>query len=185
MGNKLFVGAEALLLDSFRLAKQVYDSEYIPDVLIGIWRGGTPVGLCVHEYFMNKGHFPYHTAIKTESYQENGVAGSVDVSGLEHVLKILNKKKGPTRILLVDDVYDRGRTMKKVSTMIKEGTSLEHDIRFATIFYKPENNETETVPDYFLHETDRWIVFPHELQDLTEKEIIRKNPNVYLILKDD
>ena len=185
MGKKLYINAEELLIDSYRLAKKVFQTGYCPDVLIGVWRGGTPVGIAMHEYFMFRDCYPYHTAIKTESYSKEGVADDVDVTGLEHVLKILNRLERPARILLVDDVFDRGKTMEKVSGMIEQGTSLEHEIRIATIFYKPENNQTDRSPDYYLHTTDRWVVFPHEVRGLTVKEIARKNPALYELLKEN
>jgi hypothetical protein len=44
-------------------------------------------------------------------------------------------------------------------------------VRIATPWYKPGNNQTNLRPDYYLHETDAWIVFPHELAGLTFEEI--------------
>ena len=34
-------------------------------------------------------------------------------------------------------------------------------------------NRTGREPDYYIHETDHWLVFPHELHGLTRDEIIR------------
>ena len=56
------------------------------------------------------------------------------------------------------------------------------DIRVATPWYKPHNNTTDRVPDYFLHETDDWLVFPHELDGLSEDEIFANKPGVKEIL---
>ena len=44
-------------------------------------------------------------------------------------------------------------------------------VKIATPWYKPGNNQTSLVPDYVLHETDAWIVFPHELAGLSFEEI--------------
>ena len=41
----------------------------------------------------------------------------------------------------------------------------------ATPWYKPGNNATTRVPDFYLHETDRWLVFPHEVTGLSEDEL--------------
>ena len=38
--------------------------------------------------------------------------------------------------------------------------------------YKPKNNKTDIVPDYFVHESEEWLVFPHEISGLTSDEII-------------
>ena len=45
------------------------------------------------------------------------------------------------------------------------------NVRIATPWYKPNNNQTSLKPDYYLHETDKWIVFPHELAGLSMQEI--------------
>lgn len=182
MGEKHFVSAEGLLLDSFRLGKMVYDSGYHPHFLIGIWRGGTPVGIVVQDYLLFKGITLFHTAIKTESYTGIGVAGKVAVNGLSDVLKMLNARSEPARILLVDDVFDTGKTMETVLRLLKEKTRLEHEVKIATIFYKPKRNKTDSVPDYYLHESDKWVVFPHEIAELTDDELREKNLEIYRIV---
>lgn len=184
MGAKRYVGAEELLIDSFRLGKMIYASGYHPDFLIGIWRGGTPVGIVVQDYLMFKGLRLFHTAIKTESYTGVGIAGKVDVNGLSHVLKMLNARQEQAKILLVDDVFDTGKTMEKVSLLLKERTRLEHEIRIATVFYKPKRNKTGIIPDYYLHEADSWVVFPHEIAELTDDELREKNREVYRLVHD-
>jgi hypothetical protein len=47
-------------------------------------------------------------------------------------------------------------------------------IRIATVYYKPERRRSSLVPDLFVHETNRWLVFPHEIQGLTREEIARE-----------
>ena len=42
--NKKFITAQDLLEDSFRLAAQVFEDGFRPQFIIGIWRGGAPVG---------------------------------------------------------------------------------------------------------------------------------------------
>ena len=50
------------------------------------------------------------------------------------------------------------------------------NIRIATPYYKPENNQTNRKPDYYLQETSKWIVFPHELTGLSLEEISSNKP---------
>ena len=38
--RKLFLGAQELLEDSFRLAAQIFDSGFRPTFIIAVWRGG-------------------------------------------------------------------------------------------------------------------------------------------------
>jgi hypoxanthine phosphoribosyltransferase len=75
--------------------------------------------------------------------------------------------------LIVDDVFDSGRSVDALIKQIKQQMRLNmpHDVRIATPWYKPKNNKTDIVPDYYIRESDEWLVFPHELAGLTEQEI--------------
>ena len=64
---------------------------------------------------------------------------------------------------------------KSFDTACKKNTP---EIRIATPYYKPANNKTERVPDYYVHETDDWLVFPHELDGLTTDEIRSNKPEL-------
>jgi hypoxanthine phosphoribosyltransferase len=55
MVEKEFIRADDLVRESFDLAKRIYDSGFIPDVLLVLWRGGTPVGIVIHEFLLYKG----------------------------------------------------------------------------------------------------------------------------------
>ena len=52
------------------------------------------------------------------------------------------------------------------------------EIRVATPYFKPEKNKTDRKPDYYLYETDKWLVFPHELEGLSLQEIENNKPEV-------
>ena len=47
--DKIYISANDLLADSLRLGMQVIDSGFAPTHLVGIWRGGAPVGIAVQE----------------------------------------------------------------------------------------------------------------------------------------
>ena len=59
------------------------------------------------------------------------------------------------------------------------------DIRVAVPWYKPARNKTDRVPDYFLHETEAWIKFPHSLEGLTEEEVRANRPDLCKIVSGD
>lgn len=175
--RKLFVTAEGFLLDSFRLARKIWDSGYVPNFIIGIWRGGTPAAIAVHEFFRFKGHDPYHTAIKTQCYGRTHEPGKVEVKGIEHVVDII---RHDDRLLLVDDVFDSGVTMKEVLRIVREKARRNTpEIRIATVYYKPRRSRVDLKPDFYMHEVDEWLVFPHELDGLTEYEIKKKGLRVH------
>ena len=50
MNDKLFISAESLLKDSFKLASKVLSSGYRPTFIIALWRGGAPIGIAVQEF---------------------------------------------------------------------------------------------------------------------------------------
>ena len=52
------------------------------------------------------------------------------------------------------------------------------DVRIAVPWYKPSHNRTGRVPDYVLHESDDWLVMPHELNGLSPDEIKEYRPIV-------
>jgi hypothetical protein len=180
MVEKDYIDANKLLLDSFALARQIYESNYSPNLLIGIWRGGTPPGIAIHEFLTFKGITPAHTAIKVQSYQGIERPGEVRIEGLEHVLPAIGEND---QILLVDDIFDTGKTIESVIRAIhKETTNGKPRIKVATIFYKPSKNQTNMVPDFYLNAVDQWVVFPHELQGLTKEEIREKGEALYQII---
>ena len=51
---------------------------------------------------------------------------------------------------------------------------LSNTFNFASIYYKPTKNKTTIIPKYFVEETDKWIVFPHEFMGLNISEIENK-----------
>ena len=68
MTEKVYLNAQELLEDSFRLALEVFNSGFRPDFIVGVWRGGTPVGIAVQELLDNLGVQTDHIAIRTSSY---------------------------------------------------------------------------------------------------------------------
>jgi len=52
------------------------------------------------------------------------------------------------------------------------------EIRVATAYFNPRSNRTDRVPDYFIHKTDKWLVFPHELNGLSREEILQRKPGI-------
>lgn len=169
--EKIYITAGDLLRDSFRLAAQIHASGFRPDFIVGIWRGGTPVGIAIQEYFEYLGERPDHIAVRTSSYVGIGeVAKTIRVHGLHYVIE---EAEADDSLLIVDDVFDSGRSIEALLAELsaKMRLNMPRQIRIATPWYKPGNNRTTRVPEYYLHQTDAWLVFPHELGGLTLEEI--------------
>lgn len=181
--QKHYITANDLLLDSYKLGIQILDSGFRPDFIVGVWRGGTPVGIAVQEILSYLGSPSDHIAIRTSSYNRIGEqCKNVQVHGLDYIIDNINYDD---QLLLVDDVFDSGRSIEAIMTRLhkKSRRNTPKDIRVATPWYKPNKNKTDRVPDYYLHETDEWLVFPHELDGLTEDEIFTNKPELKALLE--
>jgi len=179
--KKTVLMAGQLLEDSFRLGLKVLESGFEPTMIIAIWRGGTPVGMAVQEILAYCGVESDHIAIRTSSYTGVDQRSEVAVHGLNYIIK---KVCYDDRVLIVDDVFDTGNTFRAVIDELKaraRGNTPE-DIRTAVPWYKPSRNETGLVPDYYLHETSEWLVFPHELDALTPEEMQAERPRLHEIV---
>ncbi len=170
--NKIFLSANDLLLDSFKLAQQVYESGFRPNFIIGVWRGGAPVGIAVQEFLEYVGVPSDHIAIRTSSYYGiNQQEKTVRVHGLQYIIENVNAED---EVLLVDDVFDSGRSLRATVAELRAKCrrNLPSTIRIACPWYKPNKNVTDMKPDFYVHETDDWLVFPHEMKGLTLEEIV-------------
>ena len=176
-----YITADQLLLDSFRLAKKVYDSGYEPDFILALWRGGTPIGVAIHEFFDYKDMKIDHLAIRASRYVDRKESTDIYIQSVE---SLKEKLKNHTKLLVVDDIFDRGHTLNAVIKEIYSISNNSKEIRTGTVYYKPDKNETDIDPDYYIHETNKWVVFPHELEELSDQEIKQKNPELYKIIKD-
>ena len=185
MSSKRYLSAEQLLLDSFRLAGRVFSSGFAPTVIIAIWRGGVPIGIAVQEFLAYCGIQTDHIAIRTSSYG-TGIDEKLDgirVHGLNYLVKNVTAED---KLLIVDDVFDTGRTVDAVICRLSELARLNtpSEIRVAVPYYKPTRREVDRVPDYFLEETDAWLMYPHSLEGLTVDEIREHRPALFEVIKE-
>ncbi|MEI8242213.1 MAG: phosphoribosyltransferase family protein [bacterium] len=177
MANKIYLSANELIFDSFRLGMQVLDSGWRPDVLIALWRGGTPVGVAVHELLLYHGIPTAHMAVKCQSYSGLGRRGEVVFENTEALVAQVQ----PThRVLVVDDIFDSGSTARAALHLLAPRAA---EVRLATLYWKPNANITDLRPHYHVRETDAWIVFPHELEGLTAGEVRQKDPALAELLR--
>ena len=171
--NKRFINAQSLLDDAYELSARIIESDFRPDCIIALWRGGTPVGVAVQELFEYCGIAVDHIAIRTSLYSGlDQRERRVKVHNLDYVF---NNFTTENKLLIVDDVFDTGLTIKAVLAEILNNLG---DIRVAMPWFKPARNKTDLRPDYYLHETDDWLVFPHELCDLSDEDIANKGGKV-------
>lgn len=179
---KTWLTADDLLADSFRLARQVLESDFVPTHIVGIWRGGTPVGIAVQELLEYHGIETDHIAIRTASY--TGIDrqdAEVRVYSLGYLIDTLNPAD---RLLVIDDVFDSGRSIEAFINELAARCryNMPRDVRIATVYWKPKRNKTALAPDFYVHEIDEWLVFPHELCGLSAQEIREHKPQADIVL---
>lgn len=182
--DKVYITANELLADSFRLGGLVIESGFVPTHLVGIWRGGAPVGIAVQELLEYHGHACDHISVRTSSYIGIDLqTPEVRVFALGYLIDTL----GPDdRLLVIDDVFDSGRSIAAFlhELAVRCRHNMPREVRIATVYYKPSRNQTALKPDFFVHETDAWLVFPHEINGLSVEEIRSHKPDADAILGD-
>ncbi len=179
--DKTVLSAQDLLEDSIELGIQVIESGFRPTMIIAIWRGGTPVGMALQETLSYCGVESDHIAIRTSSYTGVDERGKVAVHGINYIIK---KICHDDRVLIVDDVFDTGNTIVAVIAELSRRArgNTPADIRVAVPYYKPSRNQTGRAPEYYLHETEQWLKFPHSLEGLTMDEVKQHRPELASIL---
>ena len=186
--KKVFVEEQSLLEDAYRLGVAIFESGFRPDFIVGIWRGGSTVGIYVQECLQYLGVRTDHIAIRTsyrgmESYLRNiDRPERIRVHGLQYLYETMNHDDA---LLIVDDVFSSGQNIEAVIQRLrrKSKRNMPRDVRIAVPWFKPQKNRTGRVPDYYLHETDDWLVLPYEITGLSAAEIAEHKPWLLPILE--
>ena len=148
MIEKTFISASELLRDSFMLGRKIIESGFRPDFIVGVWRGGTPVGIAVQELLEYAGISTDHVAIRTSYYR--GIADTSDavqVHGLGYLIRKLDRED---KLLIVDDVLDSGRSIEAIVDEFKKRYP-EKELPAQVVYYLPARSQAED---------PGWIVAP-------------------------
>ena len=174
--EKTYISAESLLRDSLALGVQIVRSGFRPSFLVGVWRGGAPIGISVQEVLEFNSIECDHIAIRTSSY--TGIDQQQKTVRVHAVDYLVSRLSFEDQLLLIDDVFDSGRSLEAVVAELRRRCrrNMPEQVRIATVYYKPTRSKSSLKPDYFIRETDQWLVFPHEVQGLTREEILANKP---------
>jgi len=186
--DKRFVSETELLHDAYRLGVKIAESDFRPTFIVGLWRGGSTVGIAVQEALQYLGIKTDHISIRTsyrglDSYRrmvENPDA-EIRVHGTQYLLDTLDVDDG---LLIVDDVFGSGLTMQAVLARLESRLkrNMPNEVRIAVPWYKPTHNRTDRVPDFHINTTEDWLVMPYELNGLTGADIATGKPWMLPIL---
>lgn len=181
--KKQFLNEQGLIEDAFRLGVEIFNSGFRPSFIVGLWRGGSSVGIYVQECLQTLGLETDHIALRT-SYR--GLPGyqemierpeEIRVHGVQYLLDNLNADDG---LLIVDDVFSSGLNVQAVLTRLesKLKRNMPKTVKVAALYQRPSHQKIDRAPDFCLHQTEDWLVFPYELDGLSLDEIREHKPCV-------
>ena len=139
------------------IARKINKSGFIPDLVIGVARGGLVPARIVCDFLHQKDL----TSIKAEHW---GIASTLGNARIKYPLPEEIDISGK-RILVVDDVADTGETYQVIIKHILERSPAE--VRTAVLQYK---TCSAFKPDYWgeKHDAWKWIIYPWALyEDMT------------------
>jgi hypothetical protein len=182
MSNKEFIPYDTVRDNALILANTIYREGFVPDVIYVSLRGGAYMGNVISEFFkfVRRGSRPvFYAAVVARSYTDIHQQETVNVDGWTYSPEYL---RSGDRVLLVDDIFDTGRTVNHLVEIILRKGIPRDDIRVAVHDYKVREYVPERLPiqpDYYCRkhvietpDEDQWIHYlSHELVGLDPPEI--------------
>jgi hypoxanthine phosphoribosyltransferase len=180
--KKEFLPYTTVRNNALKMASQIYHGGFIPDVIYVSLRGGAYIGNVISEYFKvirREGRPVYYAAVVARSYTDVREAGKITVEGWTYAPEHL---RIGDKVLLVDDIFDSGRTINFLADIILEKGIPRQDLKVAVHDYKYLYDKPEQLPiqpDYWcrrhdlsINEEDLWIHYmSHELIGLSAGEL--------------
>jgi hypothetical protein len=180
--SKEFVPYNVVRNNALKMAYRIHEAGFIPDVIYVSLRGGAYIGNVISEYFktVRKDTRPvFYAAVVARSYADINKREQVRVDGWTYSPEYL---RTGDRVLLVDDIYDTGRTINHLTDIILQKGLPRRDVKVAVHDYKICEYRGATlpiVPDYWCRQhiikspdDEMWIHYmSHELVGLSEDEL--------------
>jgi len=180
--NKEFLQFDTERNNALKLAHKIYNDGFIPNVIYVSLRGGAYLGNVISEYFKiaRKDQHPvYYAAVVARSYTDVGKAEKIKVDGWTYSPDYL---RVGDRVLLVDDIFDSGRTINHLAQIITDKGIPRKDLKIAVHDYKYFIDKIDQLPfqpDYWcrkhemsVNDENSWIHYlSHELVGLTQAEL--------------
>ncbi|MCL2834273.1 MAG: phosphoribosyltransferase [Treponema sp.] len=180
--KKEFLPYDLVRNNALKLAHRIYHDGFIPDVIYVSLRGGAYLGNVISEYFkivQRRLRPVYYAAMVARSYTGIRESDEVKVEGWTYSPESL---RVGDKVLLVDDIFDSGKTINHLAVMIMEKGIPRKDLKVAVHDYKYFYNKAEQLPiqpDYWcrkhdlsVKDEDIWIHYlSHELVGLSEEEL--------------
>jgi hypothetical protein len=182
--RKDFIPYDLVRNNSLKLARRIHQEGFIPDVIYVSLRGGAYVGNVISEYFKllrkrESGRPVFYAAVVARSYADIRKQEKVKVDGWTYSPEYL---RAGDKVLLVDDIFDSGRTINHLVNIILEKGLPREDVKVAVHDYKQFPGRPDPLPvqpDYYCRKhvvateaDDVWIHYlSHELVGLSRAEL--------------
>ena len=181
---KEFLQFDTVRNNALKLAYRIFNDGFLPDVIYVSLRGGAYLGNVVSEYFkiVHRGEHPvYYAAVVAHSYSGVGKSEEIRIDGWTYSPDYL---RVGDKVLLVDDIFDSGRTINCLAQVILDRGIPRKDLKIAVHDYKyftDKDPQLPIQPDYWcrkheksVNDEDYWIHYmSHELVGLSEEEIVK------------
>ncbi len=180
--RKEFLPYDVVRNNGIKMAHKIYKDGFYPDVIYVSLRGGVYLGNIISEYFkilQRRARPVYYAAVVARSYTGVKESEEVKVEGWTYPTESL---RTGDKILLIDDIFDTGRTINHLANLIMETGILRKDLKIVVHDYKYFYDRAEQLPiqpDYWcrrhdlsVKEEDMWIHYSsHELIGLSLEEL--------------
>ena len=145
--EKIYFTIEEMIDSIKKISTQLVDSNYDPEVIISVNRGGCIPGIYLSHY-LNKPHEVINIELRDSNSEPD-------------LISIKEKIKQFNSVLIIDDINDSGNTISIINDISK---NLKTKIHFAVLINKSDSKSKveyygETVNSKL---NDYWYVFPWE-----------------------
>ena len=146
--EKIYFTIEEMIDSIKKISAQLVDSNYDPEVIISINRGGCTPGIYLSHY-LNKPHEVINIELRDSNIEP-------DLTSIKEKIKQFNS------VLIIDDINDSGATLWEVANQIY-GRMIAKP-KFATLVSKETSEFENLIFGYKINKTeeDDWVVFPWE-----------------------
>jgi hypoxanthine phosphoribosyltransferase len=147
------------------LYQQIVESEWIPDTILMVLRGGAFVGGALYERFRKDKKISYG-AIAVSSYNQECQQAKLECFGCTWQAGQLPHN---SKVLIADDIFDTGATLQFVSDYLSTSFSPTIEARIAVLDYKDKEylSQPKLIPHYYARKfiiktpaEDVWIDYP-------------------------
>lgn len=144
--NKLYFTNIQMRNALIQIEDKLVHSNWIPDVIMGVNRGGVIPGVYLSHRIKRK-HIPVDVRLRDHN----------DIANLDALYRALDKGE---KVLIIDDINDTGATFEHIRFNCDRNTN----VRYAAVI---NNKPSPFIVDYHGYEIDksvedRWVVFPWE-----------------------